>query len=182
MQSVEYVKLTGVLLCSLCSKLLSVYNVSIPDILNNSSDIYKQIFLSKSINDVFSLITDIVRASSNYLGSGERQSNYIIKNVLCYIKENYNKQINLQLIANHIHMNSSYLSRLYKKKTGDTVTDTINRLRIEKAKELLLKSDIKSYEVAEMIGISDSAYFSYVFKKYAGMSPKDYKESNGNPV
>ena len=59
-----------------------------------------------------------------------------------------------------------------------TITEYINQLRIKKAVELLDNSNMFVYEVAENVGIDDSAYFSELFKKYIGVSPKNYKKEN----
>lgn len=71
-------------------------------------------------------------------------------------------------------INSSYLSRVYKKETGYTVTDAINSYRIEKAKEILETGEYRVCEVGEMVGIEDPAYFTHVFLKYEGKSPSDF--------
>ena len=72
-----------------------------------------------------------------------------------------------------MHANRSYISRLYKQKTGVNLFDAINRLKIEKAKEMI-RGGLKVYEAAEKVGFDDVAYFSKVFKKIEGVSPKDY--------
>ena len=81
----------------------------------------------------------------------------------------------MQAISEHVHVNSSYLSRLYKKVTDETVTETITRHRIKKAKELLANKDVKISEIANMIAVDEPAYFSLLFKKYTGLSPKEYR-------
>jgi len=98
-----------------------------------------------------------------------------VERALHYIHENYNADLSLETVAAAVLVNPSHLSRTFKKETGDVVTDYINRIRIEKAKELLVFSDMLVYEVAEAVGFKDSAYFSLVFKKTTGASPKKYK-------
>ena len=78
-------------------------------------------------------------------------------------------------IEEELHANRSYLSRLYKSKKGVNLFDDILRLRIEKAKEYMETSDKKVYEISQAVGFEDTGYFSRVFKKYTGMSPKEYK-------
>ncbi|MNI32297.1 HTH-type transcriptional regulator YesS [compost metagenome] len=105
----------------------------------------------------------------------DKQPNYIVIECQKYIKEHYNQSLNLQIIADHIHINSSYLSRLYKKVTSESIIDAINKYRIEMAKKLLRNPASKVFEVAEAVGIETPAYFTHVFSKYTGMSPKEYK-------
>lgn len=96
---------------------------------------------------------------------------------LCeYINLHYREEISLTKLAEQLHANASYLSRLYKTKAGINVSDDIIRRRIEKAKECLM-TDMKINDVAEYVGFNDPAYFSRLFKKQTGVSPRDYKRS-----
>jgi two-component system, response regulator YesN len=78
-------------------------------------------------------------------------------------------------MADPIHINSSYLSCFYKRVTGESIIDAINKYRIEQAKKLLRNPASKVFEVGEAVGIETPAYFTHVFTKYTGMSPKEYK-------
>jgi len=100
----------------------------------------------------------------------------IIAKTRDFIFSHYNEALKLATIAQHVHCNASYLSRLYKKELGETITDTITHLRIQKAEELLRHTDLKAYEIADHVGWEDAAYFSIVFKKYTGKSPKQYRQ------
>ena len=75
-----------------------------------------------------------------------------------------------------IYLNNSYLSRFYNNKTGINLFDTILNLRIEAAKEYLLNTDMKTYEISEAIGVDDAGYFSKMFKKITGVSPKEFRK------
>jgi AraC-like DNA-binding protein len=68
--------------------------------------------------------------------------------------------MHLQEIAEAVHADDFYLSRMFKRDTGETLTEAITSIRLEKAKELLLKTDLKVYEIALSAGIEDPAYFS----------------------
>lgn len=98
----------------------------------------------------------------------------LLRNVGLYIKDNYCSKITLDDVAQASHVNPSYLSRIYKQKTGSNLFDTINMKRIKKAKEYICNQELKMYEIAELVGFEDTAYFSKVFKKYEGLSPKEY--------
>ena len=65
--------------------------------------------------------------------------------------------------------------RIFKKEVGTSVITYITDLRIKKAKDLLEHSDLKTFEISDAVGIHDPAYFSVLFKKYTGMSPKSYR-------
>jgi two-component system response regulator YesN len=84
----------------------------------------------------------------------------------------------VQTVAHSIFLNHQYLCSFYKKATGKTVNDYITEVRMEKAKELLLDKKNKIYDVTARIGLTDSNYFSTLFKKYTGYTPSEYRERN----
>ena len=103
----------------------------------------------------------------------------IMLEVQKYIKSHYTQQIRQQQIADYFFINKEYLSRKFKQEFQISMVDYINQLRIDKAKELLLAPSAKVNEVALAVGFSDEKYFSTVFKKITGMSPKNYYLTNG---
>lgn len=105
----------------------------------------------------------------------ERRSEDILGKLQKYINAHYMEKLTLAQISGEIHANGSYLSRLYKTKTGQNLFDAINKKKIEKAKELMI-SEYKIYEAAQMVGFDDVSYFSRVFKKYEGCSPRQYEK------
>ena len=102
-------------------------------------------------------------------------SNDILERLKRYVSLHYMEKLTLEQIANDVHANGSYLSRLYKVKTGQKLFDAINRMKLEKAKEYMARGH-KIYEVAQMVGFDDVSYFSRVFKKYEGCSPREYEK------
>ena len=72
-------------------------------------------------------------------------------------------------------MNHIYLSRLFKKETGETFLDYLTKFRLKKACILLTQNEYRIYEIASEVGINDSGYFSQVFRKYYGMTPSEYR-------
>lgn len=99
----------------------------------------------------------------------------IILEIRQYVLEHLSEKLTLNDIAEATHMNKSYLSRIFKQKTGENLFEMINRLRIEKAKEYIKQGNKRMYEVGYHIGIDDTAYFSRLFKKYEGCSPKEFE-------
>lgn len=91
-----------------------------------------------------------------------------------YIDSNYTADISLSDISKHIYISPSYISTLIKAHSGESFVEKITRLRLEQAKLLLLASSDRVYEVAEKVGYSDRRYFSDIFKKYTGLTPKEY--------
>lgn len=94
-----------------------------------------------------------------------------------FLLESYNKDINLQEIADRFYLSREYISRKFKQEYQATITDFITNIRMEKAKELLQNPKLKIYEIAFRVGYQDEKYFSKVFKKTAGISPNEYRNS-----
>jgi two-component system response regulator YesN len=106
-----------------------------------------------------------------------KKPNKLIDDISEYIRLNLDdSELSLTKIAQVFFINSSYLSRVFKKETGINFMEYLTKLRIEEAKILLKNTDLMAYEVGEKIGISDSSYFSTCFKKYTGMSVSEYKK------
>ena len=92
-----------------------------------------------------------------------------------FIQKNYKaSSLSLQQVCKFLAISTSYFSTLFKNQTGKTFVEALTDCRIEAAKELLSTTQMKSYEVAEAVGYSDAHYFSSIFKKNVGMTPKEY--------
>jgi len=109
----------------------------------------------------------------------ERRSGQVVSLITEYIARHYDKDLHLEMIADEIGLSPKYVSRLYKDATGSSITDTISRTRMEKAKELLLDTDLKISDIAERIGIHSRTTFLRLFKKHEGVSPMDYRNAHG---
>lgn len=99
--------------------------------------------------------------------------------ILQFINGNYMNNISLSDIASNFNLNQSYISQLFRKETGSTYTDYICQLRIQKAKQLLLNSDLSLNDISEKVGYNDYFYFLKSFKKYSGISPGKYRAMGG---
>ncbi len=82
-------------------------------------------------------------------------------------------------VAERLSISESYLSKLLRRRLEISFVDYLSDFRVDRAKELLAASDMKSYEVAEAVGYSDARYFASLFKKRTGMTPSEYRNSLG---
>lgn len=110
------------------------------------------------------------------LGKGISVDNEIIRKVLNYMETRYMDDISLITASEQVYINPVYLSRLFKKKTGENFVDILTRIRLRKACEMLCDCRFKTYEISDKVGIKDAGYFSQVFKKYFGMTPTEYRD------
>jgi Response regulator containing CheY-like receiver domain and AraC-type DNA-binding domain len=103
--------------------------------------------------------------------------NQIVANVTSYLKENY-KNASLEDAALRVNMSPSYLSKIYKEKSGVSFSDKLLEIRMEKACEFLRDIKFKSYEIADYVGYDNPTNFSRAFKAYYNLTPKEYRNRN----
>lgn len=108
----------------------------------------------------------------------ETEKDVIVEKIKAIVNEDFgNFELNIKTIGEEkLFLTPDYVGRIFKKKTGISLKEYINIVRIEKAKALIRENNHKIYEVARMCGYDDNAkYFSCVFKKLTGIHPKDFK-------
>lgn len=108
------------------------------------------------------------------------KSSYLVKKAINYMKENYSNNIGLQTVADKLYISTWYLSKLLKKETGSTFIDVLNNIRINESKRLLEDPKYKIYEICNIVGFADTAYFVKLFKKICGITPTDYRNLIAN--
>lgn len=100
--------------------------------------------------------------------------NHIVINVKKYINEHIEEKLTLNKVAEVFNISSNYLSVLFSKYSDTGFTDYISQSKIEAAKKMMADGDFKIYEISEVLGFESAFYFSRVFKKVTGLSPRDY--------
>ncbi|MGN0178009.1 MAG: helix-turn-helix transcriptional regulator [Monoglobaceae bacterium] len=109
----------------------------------------------------------------------EKNVNLVVRAAQNYIDENYSKAISLKDVSEYLYLSPNYFSELFKRKTGQRFIDYLNFVRVNKSKKILMMTGIKCYEAARTVGYKNPAYYSRVFKKFTGMTPKQYQSLNG---
>ncbi|MBP3239192.1 MAG: response regulator [Oribacterium sp.] len=106
----------------------------------------------------------------------ENKSHTVVQEALPYIEKHYMEEdISLNSVATVAGISSTYFSSMFSQEMGKTFTEYLTELRMNKAKELLSTKKLHTAEVAQAIGYKDAHYFSFVFRKTQGMSPKEYR-------
>ena len=107
------------------------------------------------------------------------------KNTICstqiaqcvdYIYDHLHARITVHELAEHVHLNESYLSRLFKKEVGTSISEYIRRQKLETAKKMLIYSDYQSAEIASILAFPSQSYFTEIFHRYTGLTPGDYRK------
>ena len=101
-----------------------------------------------------------------------------IEQAIIYIRNKLDKKVTRTMVADFVHLNEDYLSRLFKKKTGMVLKDYINNEKIRVAKEMLSNSNISVSIIAIKTGFNNFSHFSQTFKKMTGVSPREFRESH----
>lgn len=118
--------------------------------------------------------------SAKYADSFYQGSSQLIKETVEYINIHFKEKLRLGDIANHFHVNQSYLSTLFTRELGKNFTDYLTGIRLGEAKRLLMESSLNLTQIAYQCGFEDQSYFSKVFRKVEGLAPKDYRALGKN--
>lgn len=134
-----------------------------------------------SIDNLKRYLSDIllqaIRLRDRVTGS---QYKVQLKQAICYIDEHYRSEdISLNRVAKEVDLSPNYLSAVFSQEMGTTFVEYLTAKRMEKARELLRSSDLRSGEIAAAVGYKDSHYFSFLFKKTQGCTPRDYRGGKG---
>ena len=116
------------------------------------------------------------------IGAAKFRSNElnVVERVKYYIDSHYAEDISLNSIANELYVNSSYISFLFKKETGENYTAYLMNVRLKHAKKLLRETDFSIEEISARTGFGNSKYFSKVFKNIVGVQPRQYRREAEN--
>ncbi len=102
---------------------------------------------------------------------------FIVKKALQYMESHYQEKISLSLVAEKTYVSQWHLSKLLNKQEGKNFSEILSKIRISHAKELLKEPEYRISDVAEMVGFTDVAHFSRVFKKVQGISANEYRNT-----
>lgn len=101
-----------------------------------------------------------------------------VNNAIEFILSNLNKELSVKLIANQINVSPNYLSALFKRETGNSITQFVKSKRLESAKKLLSTTSMPINHISASIGIDNNNYFSKIFKEEFGKTPKEYRKNH----
>lgn len=131
------------------------------------------------LNAVISPLKNSLKLLAYYYDSNEikalKTHDFLYQSILRYVSENYLRPLTMPIIAEELHYSESYLSHVFKERNKISIIQYIQQLKIKKAKEMLRNTDKSIMEIAESLGFQDSNYFTAVFKKSMGISPRKYR-------
>lgn len=167
--------------CHLLSVLLrTIYEMNIlPEQLYGMPvHLYGELFKKETLPELEKWYFDLVERACTAINERKAtKTSHVINSAVSYIKANCNKDISLGEVAEHVNLNPSYLSRLFKEETGIQFVEYVRTVKMEIAKDLLKNSNKKIYEICEELGYLNVQYFSTIFKNTVGVTPMEYKKS-----
>ncbi len=113
--------------------------------------------------------------TADYFDTSDKEKSSYIKKAKEYISSHYSENIYLDDICDFAAISKNYFCHLFKNETGISIWEYLTNYRIEKAKEFLIASDMKNYEVSFKIGYENPSYFSKTFRKITGKSPSEFR-------
>ncbi|MBB6694057.1 response regulator [Cohnella xylanilytica] len=143
-----------------------------------SADLYAR--AGRSAKDALNWIRHVVGKSLDFAASLE-QAPSVVERAKAYIRERLAEVISREDIAGHVYLNPDYLTRVFKKETGLSISDYLLQQRLGIAAELLANTDLSVGAIAARIGYANFSHFSRIFKKYMGVNPLDYRQSRIQP-
>ena len=162
------------------SSICASYNRDLNSLLKDNDNLFTALAHANTAQRAEELIKRLALAARS-MASGERERSHIafVEKAKQLIKENYqNPAFGQEQVTNEIAVSPAYFSTTFKKETGISFVQYLTNVRVEKAKELLKSTDLKTYEIAERIGIPEPTYFSFIFKKNTGETPSHFRMQN----
>ena len=153
------------------------HNLNPENVFGGNGDVYSQVLQMESAEVLDRWLRRVCTNLQNAV-MNERQDStkFFVKNAEEYVKEHFADQdLGVDEICRKLNVSAAYFSTIFKKETGKTFVRYLTDYRMEKAVNMLMTGNEKTYVIAEKVGYAEPNYFSYVFKKQFGMSPSKYK-------
>jgi YesN/AraC family two-component response regulator len=133
---------------------------------------------TSSLEEIRNIITEITNDLVDYISMGKDAYELkLLKKIAQYIRENYARaDFSLQKLADYLQMTPPYLSQYFKKKTNYTISEYVTKLRMRKAKELLLNTDMSISDIALQVGYYSVSSFIRRFREMENLTPGEYKK------
>ena len=140
-------------------------------------DYYMKCLNAPSLFASLKILLDSLWESGEDKGADSSSVVQQVEQIHRYIEQSYHENITLTALAEQYHMDASYLSRIFSQKYGETIIAFLTRIRMEKAAELMKDQDKKLETISFLVGYDDYNYFSRVFRKKMGCSPREYRNN-----
>lgn len=176
----SYVRVAYIDFISIAKSLCESNHIHLGQGLSDVKFNYDNLMLFSCLQTVQKYILDLYSAVFSAISKTGGRYSYTIRKCIEFIDANYASNLTLENLALAVNISKSYLSMIFKQEMGVNFITYLTDYRIERAKELLINSDFKIYEIAEKVGFGSPYYFSKVFKDTTKLSCKKFKDRYGN--
>lgn len=135
--------------------------------------LYNYHSLEEIEDSLLALTESAMSEAANRAGHSEK---WLVRQVQAYLAEHVKENVTLSELGEVLGVNYTFLSSVYSSKTGQTIIETLTALKISRAKELLINTDKKIYEISSELGYSEPKYFARRFRQITGVTPKEYRK------
>jgi len=153
---------------------LSEMSVNTSGFFISHGNIYKSIASSETLEQLSRYMGEFYEDLINYLRK-DQEEEQVIDRIMACLKKYYRKDMFFEDMAAELGISYSYMRKIVKEKTGKSVIDTINLIRIQEAKSLLLDEKLKCEDIAKMVGYRNIQSLKRYFKKFEGLNPLEYR-------
>lgn len=172
--SQEYFKLACTGLVSLCLSQSVSYGYNLDEVYGEGFALFSQIENYKTKEEQTVWVTQVFEKMLKYHRDRKSGTNKLVEKAVAYIEASYSdSDLSVESVAKHVSLCSNHMRNIFKKEKGMTVGDYILKVRMAKARELIMKEGLKTTVVAEMVGFNSVGYFGQAFKKYFGVLPSE---------
>jgi two-component system, response regulator YesN len=149
-------------------------------------DVFQSIQKSETIDSLRELLINLISKGIEAISAKkERRQSEVTEQIIKFMKQNYTKPLTLDDISAQVYISPKYMCSIFKEEAGVTIFDYLTKIRMEKAKQLLLESDMHVQNIGVSIGYNNVQSFIRFFKKYFSLTPEQYRKANrikGNVV
>ncbi|HYE83753.1 MAG TPA: response regulator [Clostridia bacterium] len=149
----------------------------------NSNEVYNlktKINSFRAFNELESYVNKTFSNAFSEKKTQYRSYTLAIMKAISYLEKNYQTITGLNEVANYVYLNPEYFSRLFKDETGVNFSNFLNDYKLDRSLELLVNTNLKVHEIAELVGYSSLSYYSKIFKKKYGTNPFNYRNNIEN--
>lgn len=138
-------------------------------------ELFSTLFRIQTMEKLKEHVKYIAGAAVDCLVSEDDELSPVIRQVLKHISAHYADELSLKTLSQTFNINPVYLGQLFQKETNESFSDYVNKFRIETARKLLVNTHLKTSDIGKKVGYADTSYFYKQFKKYAGISPTEFR-------
>ncbi|NLK28966.1 MAG: response regulator [Clostridiales bacterium] len=160
-------------------KLGKAYELDMSQIFGIDFNISNKIYQLDSLEALKQWLTTICMKVRNCIRRERTDTaKLLVEKAVAYIEENYyDSELSVDILCQYLNVSATYFSTLFKRETGINFVNYLTNVRMEKALQMLNKTEEKTYNIAVKVGYTEPNYFSYVFKKHYGISPSNYRKN-----